>query len=43
MILLGKDEGILEEKEKDYILNVIISGHEDHIANFGAFLVAWTK
>ena len=22
MILLGKDEGILEEKEKDYILNV---------------------
>lgn len=31
------------EYAKDYILNIIISGHEDHIANFGAFLVSWTK
>lgn len=31
------------EYAKDYVLNIIISGHEDHIKNFGAFLTAWTK
>jgi hypothetical protein len=31
------------EYAKDYILNIIISGYEDHIKNFGAFLAAWTK
>lgn len=31
------------EHAKDYILNIIISGHEDHIENIGAFLAAWTK
>ena len=31
------------EYAKDYELNIIISGHEDHIKNLGAFLVAWNK
>ena len=31
------------EYAKDYILNIIISGHEDHIKNLGAFLTAWNK
>jgi hypothetical protein len=31
------------EYAKDYILNIIISGYEDHIKNFGAFLMAWIK
>lgn len=31
------------EYAKDYVLNIIISGHENHIKNFGAFLAAWNK
>lgn len=28
---------------KDHMLNIIVSGHEDHIENLGAFLMAWIK
>lgn len=28
---------------KDYILNIIISGREDHIENFSTFLLSWIK
>ena len=31
------------ELSKEYRLNIIISGSAEHVSNFGAFLVAYTK